>query len=121
MTDHNQSHARSPRHDVAAILVRTERLCTERAMPFTPMRRRVLQELASSATPLSAYDLAERVSKTKRIAPVQIYRALEFLQEAGVVHRLATKSAYVACDHEHAPGETIVFLVCAGCGAVEEA
>lgn len=56
-----------------------------------------------------------------RYAPTQIYRALEFLQEAGLLHRLATKSTYVVCEHEHAPGETTVFLVCAGCGTVEEA
>jgi Fur family zinc uptake transcriptional regulator len=85
------------------------------------MRRRVLEALVANAVPLSAYDLVERLSREKRVAAVQIYRALEFLQGAGVVHRLATRSAYMACDHEHVPGETVVFLLCAGCGSVEEA
>jgi Fur family zinc uptake transcriptional regulator len=113
--------AQHVRCDLGAILARTERFCTERNVPFTPMRRRVIEVLAASSTPLTAYDLAKRVSEGRSVAPVQIYRALEFLQEAGVAHRLATKGAYIACDQEHAPGETIVFLVCAGCGAVEEA
>lgn len=54
------------------------------------------------------------------MAPVQIYRALEFLQSAGVVHRLATRGAFVTCDHEHTPWETVVFLVCGDCGSVAE-
>lgn len=118
---HDHARGSHPRHDADLVMARAEEFCSEHGVPFTPMRRRVLEELASSAVPLTAYDLVERVGRMKRVAPTQIYRALDFLLEAGVIHRLATKSAYVACGHEHGPNETVVFLVCAECGAVEEA
>ncbi|WP_050783563.1 Fur family transcriptional regulator [Methylobacterium nodulans] len=121
MAEHTHARVSGAPHDVTAIVARVERYCAEHGVAFTPMRRRVLEVLAASVTPLSAYDLAERVRQEKRVSPVQVYRVLEFLQGAGVVHRLATKSAYIACYHEHGPGETTVFLVCSGCGAVEEA
>lgn len=99
---------------------RAERFSREQGVPFTPMRRRVLEALVAAGAPISAYDLAERVSTERRVAPVQVYRALDFLMGAGVVHRLATRSAFVACDHEHGCDETIVFLVCETCGMVAE-
>ena len=89
-------------------------------MIFTPLRRRVLDALVAAGKPVTAYDLAEQLSTDKRIAPVQVYRALDFLKEAGVVHHLATRSAFVICDHEHVRGETVVILVCSGCGGTVE-
>lgn len=114
--------ARSP----AAFVARAEAAVRQRGQTFTPMRRRVLEALASSGeTPLGAYAIAEQVSATavdgRRIAPVQVYRALHFLIGLGLVHRIATRNAYLACDHEHVGGETVVFLVCQHCGAVQEA
>lgn len=84
------------------------------------MRERVLVGLARAGRPMAAYDLAEAISDSRKVAAVQIYRALEFLQQAGVVHRLASRSAYVTCDHEHHGDEAIVFMVCSSCGGVEE-
>jgi Fur family zinc uptake transcriptional regulator len=85
------------------------------------MRQRVLALLAASGKPMAAYEIAEALSNTRRVQPVQAYRALEFLQEAGCIHRLASRSAYFACDHLHGEGETVVFMVCGQCGAVQEA
>lgn len=102
------------------VVARAERFSRERRLPFTPMRRRVLDELVSAQAPLTAYELAERVSTERRVAPVQVYRALEFLRSAGVIHRLATRGAFIVCDHEHCEGETVVFLLCADCGSVAE-
>ena len=108
-----------PHPDLSAV-ERVERFSGARGVSFTPMRRRVLDELLAAQGPVTAYDLADRLSTARRIAPVQIYRALEFLMEAGVVHRLATRSAFLVCDHEHAHGEATVFLVCGDCGNVAE-
>ena len=107
-------------HDATTIVGRAERFSRERGAAFTPMRRRVLETLVAAQGPVTAYDLADRLSTERRIAPVQVYRALEFLIEAGVVHRLATRSAFLACAHEHVRGETTVFLVCGQCGTVAE-
>lgn len=109
-----------PGHRADQAVARVERYSLATGTSFTPLRRRVLAALLDARGPLSAYDLAERLSTPRRVAPVQIYRALEFLGGAGVVHRLATRSAFVACDHEHERGETTVFLVCEDCGTVAE-
>ena len=100
---------------------RARSYAVSKGVPFTPMRQRVLALLAASGRPMSAYEMADKVSDARKIKAVQVYRALEFLQEAGCVHRLATRSAYFACDHLHGEGETVVFMVCGQWGAVQEA
>jgi Fur family transcriptional regulator, zinc uptake regulator len=92
-----------------------------KGIPFTPVRQRVLALLAASGKPMAAYEIAEKLSDTRKVHAVQVYRALEFLLEAGCIHRLASRSAYFACDHLHGEGETVVFMVCGQCGAVQEA
>jgi Fur family transcriptional regulator, zinc uptake regulator len=116
---HAHPHPHAPA-DASSACARAERYSQAAGVSFTPMRRRVLDALLEAGVPVTAYDLAERLSGPRRVAPVQIYRALDFLIEAGVVHRLATRSAFMACDHEHARGETTVFLVCGDCGSVAE-
>jgi Fur family zinc uptake transcriptional regulator len=56
----------------------------------------------------------------KRPAPVAIYRALDFLQENGLVHRLATRNAYLACGHRHDRSARVAFLICEACSKVSE-
>ncbi|HXH46295.1 MAG TPA: transcriptional repressor [Bradyrhizobium sp.] len=104
-----------------AIESRARSYAVSKGVPFTPMRQGVLALLAASGKPMSAYEIAEKLSDAERLKTVQVYRALEFLQEAGCVHRLASRSAYFACDHLHGEGETVVFMICAQCGAVQEA
>jgi len=103
-----------------AVLARAERLCRQKNLRFTPMRRRVLRELSRSAAPLTAYDLADLVRDEKRIAPVTVYRALDFLLEHKLVHRIAIRNAYMACDHAPHDDRPALFLVCALCGQVSE-
>src|SRR2546430_14912476 len=55
------------------------------------------------------------------LAPITAYRALEFLRENGLVHRIASRNAFVACVHNHGAGELVVFLICEQCGVVGEA
>jgi Fur family transcriptional regulator, zinc uptake regulator len=104
----------------AVLIARAERLCRDNNLRFTPMRRRVLQELSRSAEPLTAYDLADRVRDEKRVAPVTVYRALEFLLEAKLIHRIVIRNAYTPCDHAPHHDHTPVFLVCTSCGTVDE-
>ena len=104
----------------ATLLSRAERLCHDKNLRFTPMRRRVLAELAASPEPLTAYDLADRVREEKRVAPVTVYRALEFLLDAKLIHRIVIRNAYTPCDHAPHHDATPVFLVCTHCGNVEE-
>jgi Fur family transcriptional regulator, zinc uptake regulator len=116
---HEETHGHPVDGD--AVESRARSYAVSKGVPFTPMRQSVLALLAASGKPMSAYEIAEKVSDARKLKAVQVYRALEFLQEAGCVHRLASRSAYFACDHLHGEGETVVFMVCAQCGTVQEA
>jgi Fur family zinc uptake transcriptional regulator len=79
----------------------------------------VLECLRRQHKPLSAYDIVERLHGTHIRAAVQVYRATEKLSALGLVHRLESLNAFVACDCAHArssPG----FMLCTCCGAVKE-
>ena len=96
--------------------------CLEHGQRLTPLRRKVLAALLASHKPLGAYEIIEKLAPTgTRPAPITAYRALEFLRANGLVHRLASRNAFIACVHNHAAGELVVFLICDGCGVVGEA
>jgi Fur family transcriptional regulator, zinc uptake regulator len=99
-----------------------EQRCNERGQRLTPIRRDVLAALLASHQPLGAYEIMERVSPAgPRPAPITVYRALEFLRENGLVHRIESRNAFVACVHSHGDGDLVVFLICERCGTVGEA
>jgi Fur family zinc uptake transcriptional regulator len=114
-------------HDRCATdaIAHAETLCAARAQRLTPIRRRVLEVLLATHKPLGAYEIIERMGrisgKAARPAPITIYRALEFLRENGLVHRIESRNAFIACIHKHASGDPVVFLLCERCGAVGEA
>ncbi len=97
-------------------------LCRRNKISLTPGRRRILEILAREGRPLGAYEMIDRVAQAtgKRPAPISIYRALDFLLENSLIHRLASRNAYLACRHGHAAQEPIVFLICDVCGDVVE-
>src|ERR1700740_1860192 len=111
--DHNHEHCTS------TAIAHAEAHCTARAQRLTPMRRQVLETLLASHKPLGAYEIIERMAD--RPAPITIYRALDFLRENGLVHRIESRNAFVACVHAHAAGDLVVFLICERCGEVGEA
>jgi Fur family zinc uptake transcriptional regulator len=103
-------------------LVEAEALCRARAKRLTPIRRDVLAVLYSTHRPLGAYDIADQLAGQghRRLAPITVYRALEFLMAEGLAHRLASRNAFVACPHRHAPEDLVAFLICEACGGVDE-
>ena len=116
----------APGHDhercTADALAHAETLCAERSQRLTPIRRQVLEVLLESHKPLGAYEIMDRAAVTGgRPAPITIYRALDFLRDNGLVHRIESRNAFVACVNNHATGELVVFLICEHCGAVGEA
>ena len=98
-----------------------EALCAQRGQRLTPIRRKVLAALLGTHKPLGAYEIIERLALTgPRLAPITTYRALEFLRENGLVHRIESRNAFVACVHNHAASALVVFLICERCGTVGE-
>jgi Fur family zinc uptake transcriptional regulator len=103
-------------------LAEAEAQCRARGARMTPIRRDVLWVLYSTHKPLGAYDIAAELADKghRKLAPISIYRALEFLIGEGHVHRLASRNAFVACPHRHGPHELVAFLICETCGGVDE-
>ena len=81
----------------------------------------VMGALSQSDSPLSAYTILDQLRNDGFRAPLQVYRALDKLVEFGLVHRLESLNAFVACRH---PGcdahQTIAFMICETCGQVNE-
>ena len=90
-------------------------------MRLTPIRRRVLEVLHGFDKPLGAYDLVDLLgSQGRRMAPITVYRALEFLIDQGLVHRLASRNAYITSSSTSHDRRATAFLICEGCGDVNE-
>ncbi len=106
--------------EIAAVLERAEHLCRGRGARLTQQRRTVLRLLCASDKPLSAYELLDRMRGCiKNPAPPTVYRALDFLLEHGLVHKLESLHAFVGCAHpEHTHAGQ--FLICSDCGDVSE-
>jgi Fur family zinc uptake transcriptional regulator len=109
---------------VQDVIASAERQCAERGVRLTPKRKLVLEGLVKSESALSAYELADYCSRTygKSMAPMSVYRILEFLQEEHFAHKLNVANKYIACshiacDHEH---QVPQFLICNRCHKVKE-
>lgn len=116
----------SPGHDhgrcASDAIAHAEAICGARKERLTPIRRRVLEALLASHHPLGAYELIDRLAQRgERPAPITIYRALDFLREQGLAHRIESRNSFIACVHNHDSSDPVVFLICEKCGAVGEA
>jgi Fur family transcriptional regulator, zinc uptake regulator len=107
-------------HCMASVLATAERLCAQRQVRLTAQRRCVLEIVAASHSAIGAYEIMDRLgTQRRRPAPISVYRALDFLMAQRLVHRLASRNAYVACRAPRA-AHGAQFLICEGCGAIGE-
>jgi Fur family zinc uptake transcriptional regulator len=107
-------------HCVEEAILQAESICATRGERFTPLRRTILELIWSNHKPVKAYDLLAQLAKTHdRPAPPTVYRTLDFLQEAGLVHKLESLNAYVGCG-EPSRQHQGQFLICERCGVVAE-
>lgn len=100
-------------------LATAERLCTENGGRFTPIRERVYDVILQSDKPVKAYDIIEQLADIGSAKPPTVYRAIDFWMELGLLHKIESLNAYVACghmDHEH----RAIFLICERCESVNE-
>jgi len=102
------------------VLKRAEQLCVERGIRLTDQRKMVLRLLCASDKPLGAYELLDRMrAEIRNPTPPVVYRALDFLLEQGLVHKLESLNAYIGCSHPDHPHAS-QFLICDDCGEVAE-
>jgi Fur family zinc uptake transcriptional regulator len=106
---------------LADVLSRARAAFDARSLRLTELRLRVFTQIAASHHAIGAYDIIDRLAETgPRLAPVSVYRAIEALMAAGIVHRLESRNAYFACHANH-PGERQhVILSCGRCGTIAE-
>ncbi len=108
-------------HCVSDALAAARNLCAERGVRLTPLREQVLELIWQSHKPLGAYPLMDMLAAatTRQIAPPTVYRALDFLLEQRLIHRIHGLNAYIGCpdpQHQH-QGH---FLLCRHCGVAVE-
>jgi Fur family transcriptional regulator, zinc uptake regulator len=114
-----------------ASLDRAAALCARRGAQLTALRREVLRLVLESEAPVGAYALLDRLKASRAgAAPPTVYRALDFLVEQGLIHKVERLNAFIGCtdaldhpedcgcgeahDHPHQ------FLICDRCGATAE-
>ena len=114
----------SVRHDHKSCINRAieqaGKICEQRGARFTRLRRRVLEIIWQSHKPLGAYEILRTLgAEGGSSAPPTVYRALEFLGEQGLTHRISSLNAFVGCA---SPGHrgAVQFLICRNCGASAE-
>ncbi|MBC8338736.1 MAG: transcriptional repressor [Alphaproteobacteria bacterium] len=111
---HDHSHCLEDALDHAG------QICTDSGARLTALRRRVLELVWSGHRPLGAYDILTALKTERRnAAPPTVYRALEFLLQQGLVHRIECLNAFVGCPDPDTPhgGQ---FLICRDCGLSAE-
>ena len=117
----HHDHANTPCSpaDVETFLSEADAIVEKHGQRMTRIRRKVLRLLLESAAPSKAYDLLEKLDGEGAAKPPTIYRALDFLQEVGLAHKIESLNAYVSCGHA-SHNHSAVFLICSDCGSAEE-
>lgn len=93
-----------------------DELCSRQGVRLTALRRRVLELIWQSHKPLGAYDILAVLSQEdgRRAAPPTVYRALDFLLDNHLIHRLASLNAFIGCTHPDHVHQSH-FLICRVC------
>lgn len=112
--DHD--HEKCARSLMARAYAHTARL----GVRFTPQRQMVYEILIRGHQALGAYEILAMMNKSgDNVKPPIVYRALDFLIAAGLVHKVERRNAFVACqfpETEHQAG----LLICRECDQVGE-
>jgi len=115
MPEHNHSPC------LSRALDRAQQAFEAKGLRLTDLRRRVFEEIAGSHHAVGAYDILEQLGKQgSRLAPISVYRAIDALLSAGVIHRLESKNAFFACHSTHSGDGDQLILACEQCGRVAE-
>jgi Fur family zinc uptake transcriptional regulator len=102
-----------------AVLLKAEEYCAAHKHRLTEPRLEVLKIIACSRKPLGAYEILEQLGKImNNPKPPTAYRAIEFWQEHGFIHRIESLNAYMACESGEHRHKNAQFMICEDCGDV---
>jgi len=105
---------------VKAVIQLASHYCEKNKHRLTEPRLAVIEIIAASTKPISAYEILATLGKvTNNPKPPTVYRAIEFWQKIGFIHRIESLNAYVACEAGHQHNGT-QFMICDDCGTVTE-
>jgi Fur family zinc uptake transcriptional regulator len=118
---------RNHKHDhdtcIQEALQNAKQICQVKGGVLTDIRRQVLELIWRNHHPVKAYDIIEKFKPSERTQgaakPTTIYRALEFLLEKGLIHRVESLNAFIGCSnplHVH----ELILLICKKCENVQE-
>lgn len=97
-----------------------EELCIRRGVQLTPIRHKILELIWNSHKAVKAYDLLDLIRPVNDAAkPATVYRALDFLLEQGLIHRVESLNAFVGCRSSGTRHDQLL-LICTACHNVEE-
>ncbi len=92
-----------------------EKICKDKGVRFTATRRRILELICSGHKAVGAYELLDLFHKEDPKAQANtIYRALDFLMEIGLVHKIESLNAYIGCLQAKKQHQTVI-LICTHC------
>ena len=112
-----------PNHPPAvdAQIDEARRTCEAHGARLTELRGLVLGLILEARTPLTAYQILDRLKERRRSAvPPTVYRALDFLMANGLVHKIERLGAFMGCHGAGGHAHPVQFLICRRCGTVAE-
>ena len=116
LADTGHDHSQCLEHALQA----AEHLCQQRGVSLTPIRLQVLTLIWQNHKAVKAYELLDRLKPSLNAAkPVTVYRALDFLIEQGLIHRVESLNAFIGCKCPALKHEQLL-LICNQCNDVEE-
>ncbi len=107
-------------HCLKSALASAKKHCHNSGLRLTPIRQHVLELIWQSHEPVKAYNLLDELKQiTTSSAPPTVYRALDFLQAQGFVHKIESLNAYIGCGNPLIAHQG-QFFICHHCGLAAE-
>ena len=96
-----------------------DQYCNSRGLRFTSIRKKVLEIIWETHNPIKAYDILDKLKGIGAEKPPTVYRALNFLLDNRLIHKLSSQQSYIGCEHANAHDQCY-FLSCTECGDITE-
>ena len=105
---------------INSALTEAEKICNQKNIRVTDLRRTVLKIIWQNHKAIKAYDILDQISGMNFSAkPPTVYRALDFLLENGFIHKINSLNSYIGCPHP-LQNEQCYFIICSSCDEIEE-
>ena len=117
-------------HCIDDALLNAKVICEKSGARLTELRQQVLMLIWQNHKPLGAYTLMDMLAEQtqRQVAPPTVYRALDFLLNLKLIHRINSLNAYIGCvspeAHQKSEGtdnqNINYFFICNKCHDTQE-